>query len=70
MKALSMGDRLGSPLGVAGFEYLRLSHFFAMVGLSGKKNILLIDVFAIYVGRGWIRNNSILVYKALTITIQ
>ena len=52
MRALSMGDRLGSPLGVAGFEYLRLSHFFAMGGLSGKKNILLIDVFAIYVGRG------------------
>ncbi len=28
-----------------------------------KKNILLIDVFAIYVGRGRIRNNSILVYS-------
>ena len=64
-----MEDRLGNPLGVAGFEYLRLSHFFAMGGLSGKKNILLIDVFAIFVGRGRIRNDLILVYKALTITI-
>ena len=65
-----MGDRLGNPLGAAGFEYLRVSHFFAMVGLSGKKNILLIDVFAIYVDRGRIRNSSILVYTVLTITIQ
>jgi len=32
-----MEDRLGSPLGAAGFKYLRVSHFLVVVGLSGKK---------------------------------
>jgi len=31
-----MGDRLGSPLGAAGFEYGRLSHILVMGGLNGK----------------------------------
>ena len=50
LKSLGMGDRLGSLLGEDGF----CKKFFdcKTAGLlSVKKNILFIDIFAIYVGR-------------------
>ena len=63
------GGPPGKPFGCCWLRIPAAVSFFRDGRTEWQKNILLIDVFAIYVGRGWIRNNSILVYTALTITI-